>query len=115
MPYKDPQYKRQWESQHRTYRLARRRELRRIAAARKAAQPEPPRAEDSTAGILWLPVAGGIALAAFNPKLAIGAGSLTLVAAATLKKSWVWWMLGILTLALGLFFQWKNQNGNEAK
>ena len=114
MPYKDPDHKRQWESQHRTRRLARRRELRRIAAAPKAAEPEPPSVDNGAAGILWLPVAGGVALAAYNPKLAIGAGGLTLVAAATLKKGWVWWMVGILTLAAGLFFQWNNQNENEA-
>jgi hypothetical protein len=108
MPYKDPYHKRQWESQHRARRLARRRELRRIAVERKAAQPEPPGTQESAAGILWLPVAGGVALAAFNPKLAIGAGGLTLAAAATLKKSWAWWMVGLVALALGLFFQWNN-------
>ena len=33
MPYKDPEAKRQWELKHRTERLERRRELRRIQAA----------------------------------------------------------------------------------
>ena len=41
MPYSDPQKKREWEQEHRSRRLSRRRELRRIEAARIAAQPEP--------------------------------------------------------------------------
>jgi len=44
MPYRDHQRKREWEQRHRTHRVARRRELRRIEAARQAAQPAPPEA-----------------------------------------------------------------------
>ena len=93
MPYTNPERKKQWESLHRAQRLARRRELRRIEAARKVDQPELSKVEGSTVGFLWLPIAGGVALASYNPKLAIGAGGLTLAAAAALKKNWAWWVL----------------------
>ena len=88
MPYNDPQKKREWEQEHRSQRLARRRELRRIEAAREEVQAVTLGAQDSTAGILWLPIVGGVALASYNPKLAVGAGGLTLVAAAFYKKDW---------------------------
>jgi hypothetical protein len=107
MPYKDPTHKREWELHHRLQRLARRRELRRMEAARSEAQPEGIRAQDSGPGVL-LPVLAGGALAAYNPKLAMGAGGLTLVAAAFYKKGWSWWIVGALILAVGLFFQWNN-------
>jgi len=110
MPYKDPEHKRQWELNHRARRLARRRELRRTAAAQNASQPEAPSVEGGASAFLWLPIAGGVALASYNPKLAIGAGSATLVAAAALKKNWIWWIVGGLLLAIGLFFQWTKQN-----
>jgi hypothetical protein len=117
MPYKDPQSKREWEWRHRPQRLARRRELRRIEAVREEVQPVTPGAQDSTAGFLWLPVVGGVALASYNPKLAVGAGGLTLVAAAFYKKNWSWWIAGALILAVGLLFQWNNsekrQKGND--
>ena len=48
-----------------------------------------PTADESGVGFLWLPIAGGVALASYSPKLAIGAGSVTLVAAAALKKNWI--------------------------
>jgi hypothetical protein len=114
MPYTNPEHKKQWESLHRAQRLARRRELRRIAAAQKVDQPEAPRVENSAVGFVWLPIAAGVALASYNPKLAIGAGGLTLAAAAAFKKNCAWWMAGVLILASGLFFQW-NQNRNEIK
>jgi hypothetical protein len=107
MPYKDPEHNRQRGV---TASLAAASQ-----AARKAAEPEPPTVDDSKVGILWLPVAGAVALDAYNPKLAVSVGGFTLVAAATLNKSWVWLMEGVLTLALELFFQWSNQNGKEAK
>ena len=46
-----------------------------------------------------LPIVGGLAglgLAAYQPKLAIGAGSLTLLIAAILKKGSTWWILGTI-------------------
>jgi hypothetical protein len=61
MPYTNPEHKKQWESLHRAQRLARRRELRRIAAARKVDQTELSRVEGSAVGFLWLPIAGGVA------------------------------------------------------
>jgi hypothetical protein len=48
-------------------------------------------------------IAGG-ALAAYNPKLGMGAGGLTLVAAAIWKKNWVWWFVGCVVLLIGLLF-----------
>lgn len=53
--------------------------------------------------------AGGV-LAAYNPKLAMGAGGLTLLLAAVYKKDWSWWIVGMLILALGLFFQWNDRD-----
>ena len=105
MPYKDPERKRQWERLHRSGRLARRRELRQAEAAREAAQTDAARLQTG-AGSLWLPLAAGSALAVYNPKLAIGAGGLTLAAAALYKKDWSWWIVGLLIVVIGLFFQW---------
>jgi hypothetical protein len=108
MPYKDPQRKREWEWLHRPERLARRSELREIEALREEVQPATPGAQDGAAGFLWLPVVGGVVLASYNPKLAVGAGGLTLVAAAFYKKDWNWWIVGALIMAVGLLFQWNN-------
>jgi len=113
MPYKNPEHKMQWEAHHRPQRLARRRELRRIATARKVVHPEPPRVEEGGVGFLWLPIVAGAALASYSPTLAIGAGGLTLVTAAALKKTWDWWIVGLLVLPLGVFFQWNNPNTNR--
>jgi hypothetical protein len=112
MPYKDQERKREWEWRHRPQRLARRRELR-IEAAQKEAQTEAPKVMDSGAGFLWLPVAGGVALASYNPKVAMGAGGLTLLGAAFYKKGWSWWFVGALILAIGLFFEWNSRNVKE--
>lgn len=112
MPYKDFQHKKEWERQHRPQRLARRRQLRRIEAAREEAQPEALRTQDGGAGFLLPVVAGGV-LAAYNPKLAMGAGSLTLLVAALYKKGWTWWIVGMTILAFGLFFQWNNQSAKK--
>ena len=71
MPYKDLQRKQEWELRHRSQRLARRRELRRIEAARKEAQPQVAEVQNSGAGILLPLVAGGALAAAYNPKLAV--------------------------------------------
>ena len=107
MPYKDPSHKREWELHHRPQRLARRRELRRMEAARVAAHPQGPEVQDGSVSFLYPLIAGG-ALASYNPKLAMGAGGLTLLAAAIYKKGPTWWIVGVLILALGLFFQWWN-------
>jgi hypothetical protein len=109
VPYKDPLRKREWERHHRSQRIARRRQLRQIETTRRAAQPEELRAQDAAAGILFPVIAGGT-LAAYNPKLAMGAGGLTLALAAYYRKSSSWWIVGALILAIGLFFQWNNQN-----
>ena len=55
---------------------------------------------------VFLPLVGGIGLAAYQPKLAIGAGSLALVIAATFKKRAMWWTFGAIVLVLGIFFLW---------
>ena len=112
MPYKDLERKKEWEQEHRSHRLARRRELRQIEAARIAAQPESLRAQDGSVSILFPLVAGG-ALAAYNPKLAMAAGGVTLLVSALYKKDWRWWIVGILILAFGLFFQWNDQSTKE--
>ena len=111
MPYKDPQKKMEWEQRHRPRRLARRRELRRIEAAKEETHLEVSEAEGS--GALLFPLVAGGALAAYNPKLAIGAGAVTLIVAVAYKKDWRWWIVGILLLAFGLFFQWNKKNTNE--
>ena len=110
MPYKDPQKKLEWELEHRSQRLARRRELRKIETAWKEAHPgavrfKPPGIVSS----FLLPLGAGGALASYDPKLAIGAGGLTLAVAALYKKDWRWWIAGGLILVVGLFFQWTNQ------
>ncbi len=112
MPYKDPEQKKEWERLHRSERLKRRRELREAEAARKEAQPEPLGRQSGASGLL-LPLAAGSALAAYNPKLAIGAGGLTLAAAALYKEDWSWWIVGILILVTGLFFQWNQKAEKE--
>jgi hypothetical protein len=108
MPYKDVERKKEWERLHRPQRLARRRELRRVEAAQRAAQPEAPSTQLSVVGFLVPLIAGG-ALAAYNPKLGMGTGGLTLAIAAIYKKGWSWWIVGIVILAVALFFYWENQ------
>jgi hypothetical protein len=112
MPYKDPQQKWQWEQRHRTHRVARRRELRRIEAARQAAQPAPPEAGISGAAFILPMIAGGV-LAAHNPVVAMGAGGLTVFVAATYKKDWRWWVVGILILALAAFSLLNKKDENK--
>jgi hypothetical protein len=85
MPYKDAQRKREWERQHRPRRIARRRKLRQIEAAWKEAHPEALRAQ-GTAATFLVPLFVGGALASYDPKLATGAGGLTLLLAAIYKK-----------------------------
>ena len=110
MPYKDPQQKWEWERRHRAQRVARRRELREIEAARQAAQPQQPAV--SGAAFMLPMIAGGV-LAAHNPMLAIGAGGLTVFVAATYKKDWRWWVVGIVLLALAVFFLLNKKDENK--
>jgi hypothetical protein len=114
MPYSDPQKKLEWEQEHRSQRLSRRRELRRIEAARIEAQPEMQRQQGSGAEFV-LPLIAGGALAAYNPRLAIGAGGVTLVVAAAYKKGWSWRIVGALILAVGLLFQWNSSEKRQKK
>jgi len=103
MPYKDPQRKKEWERLHRPQRLERRRELRSVQAAEQVTRPRTTAEASSGIGFLVPLVAGG-ALAAYNPKIGMGAGGLTLVAAAIWKKSWTWWFVGCVTLLIALLF-----------
>jgi cell division protein FtsW (lipid II flippase) len=114
MPYKDPQRKREWERLHRPQRLARRRELRRIEAVQRADRPEEPSTQSGGLGFL-IPIVAGGALAAYDPKLGMGAGGLTLAVAAFFSKGWRWWVVGIVILAVALFFYWDNQTSAELR
>jgi hypothetical protein len=113
MPYKDPERKRQWERLHRSERLTRRRELRKIEAAWKEAHPGVSRTAGTAANFL-LPLAAGGVLATYDSKLAMGAGVLTLLVANVYKTDWRWWIAGILILVVGIiFFQWTKQNAKN--
>lgn len=70
--------------------------------------------EDGIAGFLIPLIAGG-ALAAYNPKLGMGAGGLTLAIAAVFRKGWRWWVVGSVILAVALFFYWDNQTSEELR
>ena len=64
---------------------------------------------ESSGGVGFLvPFVAGSALAAYNPKLGIGAGGLTLVVAAVWKKTWAWWLVGCVTLLIALLFYFTN-------
>jgi hypothetical protein len=104
MPYTDPQRKQEWEQQHRAQRLARRRELRRIERARLEAAGAAGTPEASNSALVWVPLVVGGALASYDPKLAIGAGGLTLLTAAIGKKGAGWWIVGALILVIGCLF-----------
>jgi len=103
MPYKDLERKKEWERLHRAERLARRRELRRIEAAQRATRPEVPSTQPAGLGFL-IPIVAGGGLAAYDPKLGMGAGGLMLAIAAVFKKGWRWWVVGSVILAVALFF-----------
>jgi hypothetical protein len=109
MPYSNPEDKRAWELKHRRERIARRRELRQI----EASQPAPATVEKTQAGLALLPFAAAGALAAYDPKLALVAGSLTVAAAAYYKKSWYWWLVGALTIVLACVFLKFDRNVKE--
>ena len=83
-----------------------------VEAAQPASQRNEPNTQQSGVGILVPLVAGG-ALAAYNPKLGMGAGGLTLAIAAVYKKDWRWWIVGVVTLVLSLFFYWNDKNAAE--
>jgi hypothetical protein len=104
MPYKNPEAKREWELEHRAERLARRRELRRMQATQEAQQAvnSPGGGNSAGAGIVLVPLLAGGALAAYSPKLALGAGGLTLLAATYYRKGWQWWLVGTITVLLAL-------------
>src|SRR5882724_6778812 len=112
MPYKDLERKKEWERMHRPQRLARRRELRRIEAVQQATRPEEPSTQPGGLGFL-IPIVAGGGLAAYDPKLGMGAGGLTLAIAAFFKKGWRWWVVGSVILAVALFFYWDNQTSAE--
>jgi hypothetical protein len=112
MPYKDPERKKEWERLHRTERLARRRELRVAQAVEQTAQPIAVPKASGGVGFVAPLIAGG-ALAAWNPKLGMGAGSLTLVVAAVWKKNWAWWLVGCATLLIALLFYFTNNEKTD--
>ena len=103
MPYKDLERKKEWERLHRPERLARRRELRRIAADQQTTRLPIPQKENTGFGF-FVPLIAGGALAAYNPKLGVGAGALTLVAAGIWRKDWTWWFVGCVIVLVGLLF-----------
>jgi hypothetical protein len=43
----------------------------------------------------------------------MAAGGTTLAIAAIFKKGWRWWVVGIVILAVALFFYWDNQKEPE--
>ncbi len=107
MPYKDPTRKKEWERLHRPERIARRRELRQREVVEISAPEATVPTLDGDSALL--PIVGGLAglgLAAYQPKVAIGAGGLTLLIAAAFKKGSTWWILGMIILVLGIFFLW---------
>ncbi len=112
MPYKDPERKKEWERLHRTERLARRRERRHAQAVEQTTRPIAVRKASGGAGFVVPLIAGG-ALAAWNPKLGMGAGSLTLVVAAVWKKNWAWWLVGCITLFVALLFYFTNNEKTD--
>jgi hypothetical protein len=114
MPYKDPSLKREWERLHRPERLARRRELRRIEATRQTLQPEV--LDGHPDGFPWPVIAIGGALAAANPWLGLGAGSLTLLVTALRDKDRRWLVVGALVVVISLLVLWLEGKGtNEGR
>src|SRR5271168_519732 len=113
MPYKNPERKKEWERVHRAERLTRRRELRWTQATEQATRPVATRESSGVVSFLVPLVAGG-AVAAYSPKLGMGASGLTLAIAAVYKKDWRWWIVGVVSLALSLFFYWNEKNAAES-
>jgi cell division protein FtsW (lipid II flippase) len=114
MPYKDLERKKEWERLHRPRRLARRRELRRTTTVPEETRPEGARNEQIGVGFLIPLVAGGT-LAAYNPKLGMAVGGLTVAIAAVSKKGWRWWIVGIVLLVVALFSHFTDPNKRELR
>jgi hypothetical protein len=112
MPYKDPELKKEWERLHRAERLTRRRALRHAQAVGQTTRPIVTSEASGGVGFLVPLVAGG-ALAAYNPKLGVGAGGLALVVAAVWKKNWAWWLVGCGTLFIALLFYFTNNEKTD--
>jgi hypothetical protein len=69
--------------------------------------------EVNNAALVWAPLVLGGALSAYDPKLAIGAGSLTLLVAAFGKKGTGWWIVGAIVLVTGFLIYRSSQNQEE--
>jgi hypothetical protein len=89
------------------------RELRHGQALVQTTRPQATTESSEGVGFL-VPIVAGAALAAYNPKVGIGAGSLTLVAAAAWKKNWVWWLVGCVTLLIASFFYFTNNEKTDS-
>jgi len=113
MPYKDPERKKEWERLHRTERVARRREQRFAESVEQTPRPIADRKLSVGVGFVVPLIAGG-ALAAWNPKVGIGAGGLTLVVAAVWKKNWAWWLVGCVTLFIALLFYFTDNEKTDS-
>jgi hypothetical protein len=109
MPYRDPQQKQEWERLNRPARLARRRELRRLTAAREAEKASVQSGHGGS--FVWLVLAGGVAVTLYSPPLGLGTGTVTLIVAALMKKSWHWWMVGAAMLVLALLLLQGEEGG----
>jgi hypothetical protein len=114
LPYTDPAQKKEWERRHRHERVARRREQRRVEATSQAAQSVSSELEDGELSP-WHLLAGGSVLALYNPALALGAGGLILAVAAIQKRSWLWWAIGALIVAIAIFLLLSNRSDDTTK
>ncbi len=106
MPYRDPQHKEEWEREHHEQRLARRRELRRIEAAREPIEVARPDVGSKEAALIWVPIVVGGVLGSYDPRLAMGVGALALLTAAIGRKGHALWVIGAIILIVGLIFRW---------
>src|SRR5262249_28768920 len=114
MPYKNPERKKEWERLHRVERLERRRELRRVQTLEQVTRPGATRQASGGVGFLVPLIAGGV-LAAYNPKIGMGAGGLTLVVAGIWKKNWAWWLVGCVTLFVALLFYFTDNGKTDSR
>jgi hypothetical protein len=65
-------------------------------------------------GFAWVVLGGGgLTLALYRPGLALGAGSLILTIAAIKKKSWQWWVLGVVITVAALFVMSSDQRSDS--